>query len=93
VKRSILERAVLPYGGLVPSVNPSILRRSVELLRACLFLPVTCFIWAVYVARIVYLVCEMWMEARLRVPSFPHQASPISSRAKKIFRFIEAMID
>jgi hypothetical protein len=92
VKRSILERAVLPYGGLVPSVNPSILRRAVEFLRACLFLPVTCFIWAVYLARIVYLVCEMWVE-RTRVPSFPHQASPISSRAKKIFRFIEAMID
>lgn len=92
-RNSLPERILLAHGGRVPPVQSSFLRRALELLRGSLFLPLTCFIWALYIARIAYLVFLMWFARSTRVPSLPHQASPIRSSANRIFRFIEAMID
>ena len=79
MKYSLSERALLPHNGRIRPVHPSILSRAMELLRGCLFLPVTCFVWAVYIFRIAYLVAVAWCER--------------SMRAKKLRRFLEAMID
>jgi hypothetical protein len=88
-----MERVFLPHGGRVPPVHPSALRRIFELLRAALFMPLQIFIWAVYLARIVYLVLDAWWErSEILTPSRPRQASAIRSRMKKILRAISASV-
>ena len=87
----LTERVLLPHGGRVPPVHPSVARRVLEMLRAALFMPLQIFIWAVYLARIVYLVLDAWCERSERlIPSRPPQASAIRSRMKKILRAVSA---
>lgn len=88
---SLFERFVLPHGGRLPPVRRSVPHLGLELLRAALFLPVAVFIWAVYLARIAYLVAFVWWESsEFLTPSFPHQASAMRSKVKKILRDIWA---
>jgi hypothetical protein len=87
----ISERVFLPHGGRVPPVHRSVRGCALELLRAALFLPLEIFIWALYLARIVYLVVASWWErSEVLTPSRPHQASAIRSRMKKILAAISA---
>ena len=55
--------------------------------------PLNLFVWAVYLARIAYLIALCWWErSEFLTPSLPHQARVIRSRVKKIFRDITGMI-
>ncbi len=96
MRRSLAERILLPYSGEVPPAKPRRRQIAFELLRTALFLPYELFIWAVFLARLAYLIVIHFQTAgsisrslsRLRLIAGPPLSSQYFSaqRVSEFFR-------